>query len=95
MPFFHIKFDDREIQTRKMSEVCDSPVRREVRYDRQLRLWGEHGQTGLESARVLIIGVNATTAELAKNLVLPGIGAVTLLDDKGGRFAFQNYFEFI
>ena len=78
-----------------MSEVCDSPVRREVRYDRQLRLWGEHGQTGLESARVLIIGVNATTAELAKNLVLPGIGAVTLLDDKGGRFAIQNYFEFI
>ena len=66
-----------------MSEVCDSPVRREVRYDRQLRLWGEHGQTGLESANVLIIGVNATTAELAKNLVLPGIGAITLLDDKG------------
>ena len=34
-----------------------------VRYDRQLRLWGEHGQNGLESARVLICGVNSTTTE--------------------------------
>jgi len=79
-PIFESDFDC--LTDSQMSEVCDSPVRREVRYDRQLRLWGEHGQTGLESARVLIIGVNATTAELAKNLVLPGIGAVTLLDDK-------------
>ena len=29
-----------------MVEICDSPVQQEVRYDRQLRLWGEHGQSG-------------------------------------------------
>ena len=65
-----------------MGEVCDSPVRREVRYDRQLRLWGEHGQCGLESAHVLVSGVNTTTTEMAKNLILPGIGAITLQDDQ-------------
>ena len=47
-----------------MVEMCDSPVHQETRYDRQLRLWGEHGQAALEGARVLCIGVNATTCEV-------------------------------
>ena len=47
-----------------MVEMCDSPVQQETRYDRQLRLWGEHGQAALEGARVLCIGVNATTCEV-------------------------------
>ena len=36
----------------------------------------------LEDSRVLFIGINATTCEVAKNLILPGIGHITLLDDK-------------
>ena len=30
----------------------------------------------------MFIGINATTCEVAKNLILPGIGHITLLDDK-------------
>jgi len=63
-----------------MGEVCDSPIQREVRYDRQLRLWGEHGQSALEKASILVCGVNTTTCELTKNLILPGVGRVILAD---------------
>eukprot|EP01100_Stratorugosa_tubuloviscum_P003647 TRINITY_DN1888_c0_g1_i1.p1 TRINITY_DN1888_c0_g1~~TRINITY_DN1888_c0_g1_i1.p1 ORF type:complete len:521 (-),score=235.08 TRINITY_DN1888_c0_g1_i1:106-1668(-) len=52
------------------------------RYDRQLRLWGEEGQEKLETSKLLLIGANATGTELLKNLVLPGIGSFTLLDNK-------------
>jgi len=65
-----------------MGEACDSPVHRDVRYDRQLRLWGEHGQFALERSSVLICGVNTLTCEVAKNLVLPGIEKIILLDNE-------------
>jgi len=65
-----------------MGEVCDSPIQREVRYDRQLRLWGEHGQSALEKAEILVCGVNTTTCELTKNLILPGVGRVILADSE-------------
>lgn len=51
------------------------------RYDRQLRLWGDHGQTALESARVCLINATATGAEILKNIVLPGVGSFTIVDD--------------
>jgi amyloid beta precursor protein binding protein 1 len=47
-----------------MVKMCASPVQQETRYDRQIRLWGEHGQLALEQSRVLFIGVNATTCEV-------------------------------
>ena len=52
------------------------------RYDRQLRLWGDHGQRSLETSHVLVVGANVTTCETLKSLVLPGIGAFTLVDPK-------------
>uniref|UniRef100_A0A8C4N706 NEDD8-activating enzyme E1 regulatory subunit n=1 Tax=Eptatretus burgeri TaxID=7764 RepID=A0A8C4N706_EPTBU len=55
---------------------------KEQRYDRQLRLWGDHGQCTLELAHVCIIHASATGTELLKNLVLPGVGAFTIVDDK-------------
>jgi len=78
----------------RMVEMCDSPVQQETRYDRQLRLWGEHGQSALEASSVLFIGVNATTCEVAKNLILPGIGRLTLLDDETvrPRHLMSNFF---
>ena len=42
------------------------------KYDRQLRLWGEHGQRKLSSATVCLVNASATGAEVMKNLVLPG-----------------------
>ncbi|XP_052817269.1 NEDD8-activating enzyme E1 regulatory subunit-like isoform X2 [Mya arenaria] len=50
------------------------------KYDRQLRLWGDHGQTALETARVCLINATATGTEILKNLILPGIGSFTVVD---------------
>lgn len=51
------------------------------RYDRQIRLWGLETQRGLQSARLLMLGVNGLTNEVAKNLVLTGVAHVTLQDE--------------
>lgn len=51
------------------------------RYDRQLRLWASSGQSSLERSRILVIGASALSAQILKNLVLPGIGSFVLLDD--------------
>jgi len=50
-------------------------------YDRQLRVWGHEVQSRLSAARVLIIGGDSLAAEVAKNLVLAGVGHVGLVDD--------------
>ncbi|PNF39299.1 NEDD8-activating enzyme E1 regulatory subunit [Cryptotermes secundus] len=52
------------------------------KYDRQLRLWGDHGQSALESAQVCLINATGIGTEILKSLVLPGIGAFTIVDGK-------------
>ena len=61
------------------------------------RLWAATGQSALESARVLVICASATATSILKNLVLPGIGHITLLDhgvvspaDAGNNFFFEG-----
>lgn len=49
-------------------------------YDRQIRLWGTAAQAKIQSAKVLVITMRALANEVVKNLVLAGIGSVTLLD---------------
>eukprot|EP00949_MAST-11_sp_MAST-11-sp1_P004607 g4607.t1 len=51
------------------------------KYDRQLRLWGSNGQRALEEASILVLGSSATATETLKNLVLPGCGKITIVDD--------------
>ena len=51
------------------------------KYDRQIRLWGE-GQYLINTSAILILGVDCTSLEIAKNLVLSGIGQITLLDNR-------------
>ncbi|RXG60580.1 NEDD8-activating enzyme E1 regulatory subunit [Armadillidium vulgare] len=58
------------------------------KYDRQLRLWGDHGQAALEGCHVCLINASATGTETLKSLVLPGIGAFTILDNS--RVAYQD-----
>jgi NEDD8-activating enzyme E1 regulatory subunit len=69
------------------------PTAKEIKYDRQLRLWSSNGQEALEKARLCLINATATGTEILKNLVLPGpppsqlnltigIGGFTILDDK-------------
>jgi len=73
-----------------------SPLQSEKakRYDRQLRLWGDHGQTALERANVCLINATATGTEILKSLVLPGMGNFTILDPHPvtGEDAGNNFF---
>ena len=57
----------------------DIPSHRAERYDRQLRLWGNHGQHLLERSHICLINATATGTETLKNLVLPGIGSFTVV----------------
>ncbi|OAP61096.1 hypothetical protein AYL99_03297 [Fonsecaea erecta] len=49
-------------------------------YDRQIRLWGMQVQEKLRRANVLLIGMKGLGCEIAKNLVLAGVGVLTILD---------------
>ncbi|MCJ1282987.1 hypothetical protein MMC26_002314 [Xylographa opegraphella] len=51
-------------------------------YDRQIRLWGVRAQEKLRNAKILLIGMKALANEIAKNLVLAGIGSLTVVDDQ-------------
>lgn len=46
------------------------------------RLWGDHGQATLEVAHVCLINATGLGTEILKSLVLPGIGAFTIVDGK-------------
>ncbi|XP_041125206.1 NEDD8-activating enzyme E1 regulatory subunit [Polyodon spathula] len=63
-----------------MASADQGKSTKEQKYDRQLRLWGDHGQDALENAHVCLINACATGTEILKNLVLPGIGAFTIVD---------------
>lgn len=52
------------------------------KYDRQLRLWGSNGQKALMESHILLINASPTGSESLKNLVLPGVGRFTILDDQ-------------
>ncbi|GAB2221369.1 hypothetical protein Droror1_Dr00012544 [Drosera rotundifolia] len=51
-------------------------------YDRQIRVWGADAQRRLSKAHVLVAGMKGTIAEFCKNVVLAGVGSLTLVDDR-------------
>ncbi|CAJ2507014.1 Uu.00g082000.m01.CDS01 [Anthostomella pinea] len=51
-------------------------------YDRQIRLWGMQAQQKIQGAHILLITMKALANEIAKNLVLAGIGSLTIVDDQ-------------
>lgn len=51
-----------------------------TKYDRQLRIWGEQGQEALEKASICLLNCGPTGSETLKNLVLGGIGSITVID---------------
>lgn len=68
------------------------------KYDRQLRLWGPHGQRSLMDSHILLINADGCGTETLKNLVLPGVGKFTILDgnlvtekDCGSNFFVTDY----
>jgi ubiquitin-like 1-activating enzyme E1 A len=49
-------------------------------YDRQIRIWGAGVQKRLMEARVLVMGCTPLAAEVTKNVVLAGVGNLSLID---------------
>jgi NEDD8-activating enzyme E1 regulatory subunit len=64
------------------------------KYDRQLRLWGASGQRALGETCVVLLRATAAGTETCKNLVLPGIGALYIVDDHAviGDQYMSNFF---
>jgi molybdopterin/thiamine biosynthesis adenylyltransferase len=44
------------------------------------RIWGDQGQAALEKASICLLNCGPTGTEALKNLVLGGIGSVTVVD---------------
>ncbi|ODV93532.1 hypothetical protein PACTADRAFT_5311 [Pachysolen tannophilus NRRL Y-2460] len=49
-------------------------------YDRQIRLWGIDAQTRIRSSKILIVNLSYVGVEIVKNLMLSGIGQLTIWD---------------
>jgi len=80
----------KKVQAEPFSEMGDEAG---AKYDRQLRLWGAHGQKRLAKAHILLLGAGPTGTEALKNLVLPGIGRFTVVDgEEVGKADLANNF---
>jgi amyloid beta precursor protein binding protein 1 len=63
------------------ANTVENSNEKSAKYDRQLRLWGNHGQLSLEKSRICLLNATAVGTETLKSLVLPGIGFFTIIDD--------------
>ncbi len=77
--------------------MASTPKAPAKKYDRQLRIWGAHGQQALETARACVLGSGCTATEALKNLVLGGIAGFTVVDnaivqpsDLGANFLLES-----
>ncbi|KAE8221188.1 hypothetical protein CF319_g5411 [Tilletia indica] len=50
-------------------------------YDRQIRLWGLDAQNRMRQAHILIYHLGGIATETIKNIVLSGVGRLSILDD--------------
>ena len=60
-------------------------------YDRSIRTWGLDVQAKLSAAKVLVVGLPGAACEVAKNVVLAGVGRVDLIDEPGAQAAAGNF----
>ncbi|CAD2221453.1 ThiF family, putative [Angomonas deanei] len=65
-----------------MSQETNASNKQDERYDRQLRLWGKDGQASLLGAHVIALGATASVCECLKTIVLTGVGAITVVDER-------------
>jgi amyloid beta precursor protein binding protein 1 len=49
---------------------------------RNNRLWGVHGQKILIESKICLLSGEPAGVETVKNLILPGAGSITIVDDK-------------
>ncbi|PLW06507.1 hypothetical protein PCANC_25256 [Puccinia coronata f. sp. avenae] len=60
----------------------ERPDRETQLFDRQLRLWQSLGQQRIREAAVKICDCSATSAQIAKNLLLAGVRTIDMFDNK-------------
>ncbi|KAI0325555.1 hypothetical protein GY45DRAFT_1438278 [Cubamyces sp. BRFM 1775] len=77
----HTESQDIEQATTSIAPSSSQPDDKTRRYDRQLRIWAASGQAALEASRILLVSSSATSTSILKNLVLPGIGHFSILDN--------------
>jgi len=83
-----------------LSPISPSPVefpdesKWKERNDRQLRLWGVHGQARIDNAKVCLLTASAVGCEVLKNIVLPGFGNFSVVDSQkvGPRDLGRNFY---
>ena len=51
-------------------------------YDRQIRAWGFEAQKRMRESKILMVGLDGAGSETLKNLVLAGLGNITILEDR-------------
>lgn len=49
-------------------------------FERLFRIWGEQGQAALEKSSICLLNCGPTGSETLKNLVLGGVGSITVVD---------------
>ena len=64
-----------EAKSAPAKEATDLVGATQNKFDRQLRLWGSHGQKALYADRILLLNAGPVGSESLKNLVLPGAPA--------------------
>ncbi|CAD5311787.1 unnamed protein product [Arabidopsis thaliana] len=73
-------------RSRRHVEEEPTMVEPKTKYDRQLRIWGEVGQAALEEASICLLNCGPTGSEALKNLVLGGVGSITVVDGSKVQF---------
>ena len=66
-----------------------------TQYDRQIRLWGLEAQNRLRSSKILLFGLKPLGAEICKNLVLAGIGEISVCDSEPINEKVTRKYQFI
>lgn len=56
--------------------------REQILFDRQVRLWGPHGQRKLRNTNILALGTTVTITEALKGVILPSVESFTMVDDE-------------
>merc|ERR1719220_3302085 len=70
-----------ETSTTETTSTSISAAEAEV-YDRQIRVWGLNAQLRMRNSKICILGLPGAGGEIIKNLVLAGVGAITVVDDR-------------
>jgi tRNA A37 threonylcarbamoyladenosine dehydratase len=56
----------------------------------QIRVWGLDAQKRIRGAQILVVGLGSLAVEVCKNLLLAGVGGITIVDTHQVEEAYVN-----